>query len=350
MARPVRVLVAAAAALAILGCVSRTPAPVDDRRPPAAAKPAAAAQPLPPDSYVVKRGDTLYSVALDHGVDWRDLAAWNQLADPTRLATGQVLRVRPPQAVTAEGVVVSPIDAGQPIVPRPLGAEPATSPSAPPSAPVAAPAPAAPAPGGLRTEPKGVRLPYSEENLAALQRAETARAAPKPEAPAVAPPKPEPAAKPEAPVAAKPEAPAAAKLEAPAAPKPEPDATGDRVDWMWPAAGKVVATFNGSASKGVDIAGRVGDPVYASAAGKVVYSGEGIPAYGKLVIIRHNSTYLSAYAHNSQLLVKEGQNVARGQKIAELGATGAKEAKLHFEIRRLGKPVDPLAYLPSRPN
>jgi lipoprotein NlpD len=119
---------------------------------------------------------------------------------------------------------------------------------------------------------------------------------------------------------------------------------------MWPATGKVVATFNGTASKGVDIAGRVGDPVFASAAGRVVYSGEGIPAYGKLVIIRHNNTYLSAYAHNSQILVKEGQNVARGQKIAELGTTGAKEAKLHFEIRRQGKPVDPLAYLPTRPN
>jgi lipoprotein NlpD len=119
---------------------------------------------------------------------------------------------------------------------------------------------------------------------------------------------------------------------------------------MWPATGKVVATFNGTASKGVDIAGRVGDPVFASAAGRVVYSGEGIPAYGKLVIIRHNNTYLSAYAHNSQILVKEGQNVARGQKIAVLGTTGAKEAKLHFEIRRLGKPVDPLAYLPNRPN
>jgi lipoprotein NlpD len=343
MHRPLRVLVAAAIALAVLGCVQRTPAPVDDRRPPAAAaKPAAPVpQALPPDSYVVKRGDTLYSIALDHGVDWRELAAWNQLTDPTRLATGQVLRVRPPEAVAGEGVVVSPIDAGQPIVTRPLGAEP----TGVPPAPVAAPAPATPAPaaGGVRTEPKGLRLPYSDENLAALQRAEAARAAPRPEAPAT-PPKPEP------PAAAKPEPPVAAKPEAPAVPKPEPDATGERVDWMWPAAGKVVATFNGTASKGVDIAGRVGDPVYASAAGKVVYSGEGIPAYGKLVIIRHNSTYLSAYAHNSQILVKEGQTVARGQKIAELGTTGGKEAKLHFEIRRLGKPVDPLTYLPSRPN
>jgi len=324
--------------------VSRTPAPVDDRSPPrAAAKPAAPApQALPPDTYVVKRGDTLYSIALDQGVDWRELAAWNQLADPTRLQTGQVLRVRPPPAAaTAEGVVVSPIETTQTIVTRPLGAE---TPTTTPPGPVAAPTPVAPGTSALKTEPKGVRLPYSEENLAALQRGEAARAAPKPDTPPAAP------AKPEALLATKPETSAAAKPEPPAAPKPEPDATAERVDWAWPASGKVVAMFNGTASKGVDIAGRVGDPVFASAAGRVVYSGEGIPAYGKLVIIRHNNTYLSAYAHNSQILVKEGQSVARGQKIAELGATGAKEAKLHFEIRRLGKPVDPLTYLPSRPN
>ena len=111
----------------------------------------------------------------------------------------------------------------------------------------------------------------------------------------------------------------------------------------------MINTFNGGASKGVDIAGRLGDPVQASAAGRVVYSGEGIPAYGKLVIIRHSTVYLSAYAHNRAILVKEGQSVTKGQKIAELGATGADQAKLHFEIRRFGKPVDPLQYLPSRP-
>jgi lipoprotein NlpD len=341
-----RVLVAAMTALAILGCVSRAPAPVDDRSAPrAAAKPAAPPAPTP-DTYVVKRGDTLYSIALDQGVDWRELAAWNQLGDAAKLQVGQVLRVRPPQApAAAEGVVVSPIDAGQPIVTRPLGAEtpPGGAAVPAPPAPVAVVPPVTPGTSALKTEPKGVRLPYSDENLAALERAETARAAAKPDAPAAAAAKPEPSA------AAKPEPPAAAKPE-PAVPKAEPDAAGERVDWMWPATGKVVATFNGTASKGVDIAGRVGDPVFASAAGKVVYSGEGIPAYGKLVIIRHNNTYLSAYAHNSQILVKEGQNVARGQKIAEVGRSGAREAKLHFEIRRLGKPVDPLAYLPTRPN
>jgi len=102
--------------------------------------------------------------------------------------------------------------------------------------------------------------------------------------------------------------------------------------------------------QGVDILGKVGDPVFASASGRVVYSGIGLRGYGKLIIIKHNQTYLSAYAHNSNLLVKEGQNVVRGQKIAEIGNTDSSQAKLHFEIRRLGKPVDPLKFLPERPS
>ena len=272
----------------------------------------------------MKRGDTLYSIALDNGLDWRELAGWNQITDPSRMQVGQVLQIRPPPG--PDGVVVSPVEQAPPIAARPLGLE----------GPVTAP-PAA-ATGGLKTEPKGLRLPYSDENLAAVQRADAPRAAvaPKPEAPP-----PVAAVKPEPPPAAKPEAP-------PPAAKPESDGGDERVDWAWPAAGKVVATFNGASSKGVDIAGRAGDPVYASAPGKVVYSGEGIPAYGKLVIIRHNGTYLSAYAHNSQILVKEGQTVAKGQKIAEVGSSGSESPRLHFEIRRLGKPVDPLQYLPSR--
>jgi lipoprotein NlpD len=167
-----------------------------------------------------------------------------------------------------------------------------------------------------------------------LQRSEIAALSPKPEP---------------APPPAKADAPAAA-VAAPAVPaaKAPEDPPADRVDWGWPAGGKVVSNFDGAASKGVGISGKIGDPIYASAAGRVVYSGEGIPAYGKLIIIRHNSTYLSAYGHNSQLLVKEGQTVTKGQKIAELGTSGAKQAVLLFEIRRLGKPVDPMQYLPQR--
>jgi lipoprotein NlpD len=326
-------LLTAALALALAGCVAKRPAPVEDRaRSPAPTKQAlataeaAAAVPSgQPDTYVVKRGDTLYSIALDNGVDWRELAGWNQITDPSRLQVGQVLRIRPPPG--PDGVTVNPVAQAPPIAGRPLGAE----------GPAAA-APAAPA-GGLRAEPKGVRLPYSDENLAAVQRSDLARTAvaPKPDVPPAVT-----AVKPEPPPTAKPEAPP------PAAAKPEPDGTDERVDWTWPAAGKLAATFNGASNKGIDIVGRAGDPVHASAPGKVVYSGEGIPAYGKLVIIRHNGTYLSAYAHNSQILVKEGQTVAKGQKIAEVGSSGSESPRLHFEIRRLGKPVDPLQYLPSR--
>ncbi len=116
---------------------------------------------------------------------------------------------------------------------------------------------------------------------------------------------------------------------------------------MWPATGKLVTGFSDTANlKGIDIAGKEGQPVAASAAGKVVYAGTGLRGYGKLVIIKHNATYLSAYAHNREILVKEGQQVAKGQKIAEMGNTDSDQVKLHFEIRRQGKPVDPLKYLP----
>jgi lipoprotein NlpD len=119
------------------------------------------------------------------------------------------------------------------------------------------------------------------------------------------------------------------------------------VQWGMPASGKVVAGFSESDNrKGIDIAGKRGQPISASAAGKVVYSGSGLRGYGKLVIIKHNSTYLSAYAHNDKLLVKEGQIVGRGQKIAEMGSTDANRVELHFEIRKLGRPVDPAKYLP----
>jgi lipoprotein NlpD len=108
-----------------------------------------------------------------------------------------------------------------------------------------------------------------------------------------------------------------------------------------------VATFNDSTSKGIAIAGKLGQPVLASAPGRVIFSGTGIRGFGKLIVIKHNNTYLSVYAHNSELVVKEGQNVTKGQKIAEMGNSDADQVKLHFEIRRFGKPIDPLKLLPS---
>jgi lipoprotein NlpD len=120
------------------------------------------------------------------------------------------------------------------------------------------------------------------------------------------------------------------------------------VRWQWPVKGKVIARFNKSKNdaKGIDIAGSEGKPVRAASAGKVVYSGNGLISYGNLVIIKHSKSYLSAYAHNKKLLVKEGEIVKAGQKIAEIGKTGVEKPKLHFEIRKNGKPVDPLRYLP----
>ena len=123
-----------------------------------------------------------------------------------------------------------------------------------------------------------------------------------------------------------------------------------RLTWRWPTKGRVISTYSKSATgrKGINIAGKSGQNVVASAAGKVVYSGNGLPRYGNLLIIKHNAVYLSAYAHNKKLLVKEGQQVKSGQKIATLGKTGAQQNQLHFEIRRNGKPVDPMRFLPKQ--
>jgi lipoprotein NlpD len=119
--------------------------------------------------------------------------------------------------------------------------------------------------------------------------------------------------------------------------------------WAWPASGKLIGQFaENGANKGIDIAAKVGDPVLAAGPGRVVYSGQGLRGYGKLIIIKHNNTYLSAYAHNNTLLVKEGQTVTRGQRIAEAGNSDSDVPKLHFEIRRQGKPVDPLKLLPEQ--
>jgi lipoprotein NlpD len=122
------------------------------------------------------------------------------------------------------------------------------------------------------------------------------------------------------------------------------------VPWAWPTSGAatVVAGFDEQRNKGLDIAGKPGDPVLASADGRVVYAGAGLRGYGNLIILKHNNTYLSAYAHNQTLLVKEDQTVRKGQKIAEMGSSDADRVKLHFEIRRQGKPVDPARYLPAR--
>ena len=298
--------------LTLAACATKAPVPVTERsRSGAVTAPAETAAPprvARPGHYIVKPGDTLIRIALDHGQNYRDIAAWNGLENPNLIEVGQELRVVRPEA---------------PAVSRPA----APSTAEPRSVAQAAAVPAAPA-DGVRREPKGGKLPYSEQAWAQAQ---------KPDAPLVVAkvePKPEP--RPEVKPDAKPEA------------KPEPAGNGDKIDWAWPTSGKVIAAFNETSSKGVDLAGKPGDPVLAAAGGRVVYAGTGLRGYGKLVIVKHDNSFLSAYAHNQSLLVKEGQAVSKGQKIAELGDTDSDRPKLHFEIRRQGKPVDPSKYLPPR--
>jgi lipoprotein NlpD len=323
--------------LCIAGCASRRPAPVEERSP-RAAPPVTTPAPLPappaqagpePEApgptYTVKRGDTLYLIALDHGLEYRDLAAWNNIENPNLIRIGQVLRLSPPgapppAAAGAAEVQTAPLKTVPPVV----AGEAASTSLAAPSPPGAGSSNT----DNYKTQPKMVKEPYSEQALREMQRGTMSQVA------AVAPSPPEPSAPP-----------VVARVE----PKPAPAAVeGDeKVDWVWPAKGKIVAGFSEAASlKGIDIAGTAGQPINASAGGKVVYAGSGLRGYGKLIIVKHNNTYLSAYAHNKDILVKEGQQVTKGQKIAEMGSTDADEVKLHFEIRRNGKPMDPLKYLP----
>jgi lipoprotein NlpD len=316
-------LVLAAALTGMAGCGSEpVQAPVDDRRPPAAAQPQAAppqaaAPAVPAGHYMVKRGDTLYSIALEHGADYRDVARWNNLDDPTKISVGQVLRVAPPEGQLA--VQVGAARGAGSLEARPLESRPLAA---------AAPAQQGRGDGGTKTSPKALRLPYSEDNLALLQKGG--------DAPAAVPPTAKPVAM--APTApAKPEPPKVAAVER------DPES----LDFIWPARGSVLAGFAEPSSKGVDIGGKAGDPVVAAAGGQVLYTGTGIRGFGKLIVIRHVNGFSSVYALNRQILVKEGQSVARGQRIAELGDTDADRPMLHFEIRKSGKPVDPMRYLPG---
>ena len=320
--RLLHALVPVLACAFLAACASSYRAPVVERNVtrPAPVKPAPPAADHKPDTYTVKRGDTLYSIASDNGVDYKDLAAWNGIADPAVLKPGTVLRLRPaPSARPEARAQVQPEPSVQVQAVATPGAVEARSLGGDPRAPAGESARGTVEaratdvrPELLKTGPKATKLPYSEENLALLLRQSAGEQ----------------------------------KVEA-IAPQTGASVQSDGVDWMWPASGRILAGFSKGANKGVDILGKIGDPVFASASGRVTYIGT-VRGYGKLVIIKHNDTYLSAYAHNSSLLVKEGQNVVRGQKIAEIGNTDSPQVKLHFEIRRLGEPVDPLKYLPER--
>jgi lipoprotein NlpD len=243
------VLVAVTSAALLGGCGGTPYAPVDER---------GAAARITPDFRVVRRGDTLYSIAWDTGVDYLDLARWNGIRPPYVIHPGDHLWLKPR----------TPARPARPVPATPSA--PAVGKSAPPAA--------------------------------------TVRSAP---------------AKPAAPL---------------------PRFSG----WAWPAKGPVIRSYSAErGSKGVDIGGGRGQPVYAAGSGRVVYQGSGLRGYGRLIIIKHNETFLSAYAHNEKILVNEGEAVKRGQAIATMGDSGTDRVKLHFEIRRHGKPVNPLHYLPK---
>ena len=230
--------------------------------------------------YLVKRGDTLYSIAFRYGWDYKALAARNDIPAPYTIRPGQAIRfdgrssTAAPIAQTSTTSSSSASSSSRTTVTRrPAGAPVGSSTVVTPSAAVVTPTPV-PVPAGERSSS----------------------------------------------------------------------------GWAWPANGVLIGKFasNGSLNKGIDIAGDLGQPVVAASDGSVVYAGSGLRGYGELVIIKHSDTYVSAYGHNRRLLVREGQQVKAGQTIAEMGSTGTDRVKLHFEIRRQGKPVDPLQFLPKR--
>lgn len=301
-----RAATAALVAVVIAGCSSpQNRAPVEDRGArsvptstpvPDATKPAPDATKPPPGAenagkpgyYAVKPGDTLVRIGLESGQNWRDIARWNNIDNPNLLEVGQVLRVVAPgvdaAAATSRAVPLTKVET------RPLDSG------------------------------KGAAVPAG------------AAAASVPVAPV---------------------APVTVATGASGAPTPSAAAAGprdndDEVVWAWPSAGSVTTPFDDARTKGLVFAGKAGDPVLAAADGRVVYAGSGLRGYGNLLIVKHNNTYLTAYAHNQTLLVKEDQVVRRGQKIAEMGSSDAERVQLHFELRKLGKPIDPARLLPPR--
>ena len=308
----------------LAACASNAPAPVVAGRTTLIETPAGPSTPTPAapapsgPSYTVKKGDTLYAIALDQGLDYKDIVAWNGLDNPNRILVGQVLRLSSPDAPSGTGVVTRPIAAPANLEIKPVKPVDSVTTGV-----------ASTSTDSYKREPKGGKHPYSPEALDRLRKAEGIKSVEAAVAPAVA---------------------ATPPADAPTSMSPAPAvaASASAIEWSWPLPGAVTMPFSEGSSKGIDIAAKLGEPIGAAAAGKVVYAGSGLRGYGKLVIIRHSADYLSAYAHAKEILVKEGQTVTRLQKIAEVGDTDTDHAKLHFEVRFRGVPVDPLKFLPPR--
>nr|WP_242616956.1 peptidoglycan DD-metalloendopeptidase family protein [Rivibacter subsaxonicus] len=295
--------------LLVSGCASSSrKAPVEDRsatRAPTTIGSASGAtdttpKPLPgaenagkPGYYTVKPGDTMIRIGLETGQNWRDVARWNGIDNANLIEVGQVLRVAPPGADPSVAAT-KPVVAAK-VEPKPLDAPKPGTPGAPGAPAVVAGGTATPAATGNGTSTGA--------------------------APA-----------------------SAGGASSPVATR-EPD---DEITWSWPASGALLNPFDETRNKGISLAGKLGDPVLAAADGRVVYAGSGLRGYGNLIIVKHNNTYLTAYAHNKVLLVGDDQPVKRGQKIAEMGSSDAERVQLHFEIRRSGKPIDPIKALPPR--
>ncbi|HST27837.1 MAG TPA: peptidoglycan DD-metalloendopeptidase family protein [Rudaea sp.] len=326
-------IVFVAAAVWLAGCASNPPAPVVDLSLPNENAPASSTSVTPAQTtYRVVRGDTLYSIAFKHGLDFRDLAAWNGIASPYRILVGQDLRLSaaPAPAIASATAAVPEPQPGQAVT---TGiADTATTTPLASTATAAKPSAFEPLPAQPAAAPTPAPVPEASAAKPATAATKPIEVAP---TPAQAPP---PAVKP---------------VVAPAPVKPSQNVaelSAGGVAWRWPADGKVVGTYvSGDQTKqGLDIAGSAGDAVRAAADGEVVYSGNGLIGYGELIIVKHNANFLSAYGHNRKRLVKEGERVKAGQEIAEMGSTSASRDELHFEIRKNGKPVNPLEYLPAK--
>jgi lipoprotein NlpD len=263
-----------------------------------------------PGYHKVRQGDTLFSIAFLYGYSVEEVASWNAINSPYTIYTGQQLRVSPPPPKA------------KPLKSSPKASQPKTS-------------------QPKTSQPKRGVPRYNQASAAAPRASQPKTSQPKASQPKTARP-------PQTAKAALETAPASGRLQAE---KSASRALGNEpVIWSWPVEGRLIRTYNPTSAgkKGIDIGGKTGDPVRAAAAGKVVYSGSGLSGYGRLIILKHNRGFLSAYAHNRKLIAKEGQWVTKGEVIAQMGSSGTDRTQLHFEIRKAGRPVDPLRYLPKR--
>jgi lipoprotein NlpD len=283
-------------------------APIDDRTNPIKSKnqttkseeDKAEAEPViidKPGFYTVKKGDTLSRIAQKFNQRLPDLVDWNKLSDPNAIQAGQVLRIEP-----EEGVSVAPADLNAGIEVKPLNGNSAPVPAQPPV---------------HKTGPLGNKTVYSEQVNANSQKSESVSTAPTP-----------------------------TPSNAPSSAASNSPTTASPTKFIWPTNGSVIKNFEAN-KKGIDISGQAGQSVVAVGDGTVLYANN-MRGYGNLVIIDHADGIVSAYAHNKSLIVKEGQSVTKGQQIAEMGNTDSDNVKLHFEMRQLGKPVDPASLLPAR--